>query len=69
MEFCHLELKLSGCSKELVDLDSDRYTQVRLYSIQPGTSSQSERLIRVVGAAGSLRVRLKPYKLLDGWVG
>ena len=33
MEFCHLELELSGCNKEVAALHSDHYTQVLLYSI------------------------------------
>ena len=31
MEFCHLELGLSGCNKEVAALHSDHYIQVRLY--------------------------------------
>ena len=30
-EFCHLELKLSGCNEEVAALHSDHYTQVRQY--------------------------------------
>ena len=32
MEFCHLELELIGCSKEVAALHSDHYTQVRLFT-------------------------------------
>ena len=33
MEFCHLELELSGCNKEVAAaLHSDHYSQVQLYN-------------------------------------
>ena len=33
MEFCHLELELSGRNKEVAVLHSNHYTQVQLYCI------------------------------------
>ena len=42
MEFCHLELELSGYNKEVAALHSDHYTQVQLYYSVPALLEQTQ---------------------------